>query len=61
MTLQDTACDICKLAAGFLQKFVDANATEDEAKSAVEKLCDILPGSAKNEVCMYFLTLHFYV
>ena len=45
-------CDLCKLATNFLKHYVDSSSTEAEVEKAVEGLCNILPGSAKTDVCV---------
>ncbi len=49
--VKDQVCDVCTLAANFLMRLVDGNGTEAEAKAALEGVCNLLPDSAKTEVC----------
>ena len=53
------ACDLCKLVASFLKPYVDSNATENEAKQALEQLCSILPSTISSTVSMQdFVVVH---
>ena len=37
---------------GYLKTFVDNNSSEAEIKAAIEALCNLLPGTLKDEVSM---------
>ncbi|XP_070545177.1 prosaposin-like isoform X2 [Ptychodera flava] len=47
--VQDTGCDVCKLAAQYLLTVLDKNATQQEIEQALEEVCSILPASIKDE------------
>jgi len=42
-------CEICKLAIGYLKAQLSQNATEEEIKQLLDKLCSYLPSSISSE------------
>lgn len=55
--VKSVQCDVCKIAARFLQQFADKNTTEAEVQKELEQLCNVL-GSLKDE-CETLLTDFF--
>lgn len=43
-------CDVCKTAVSYIDKLLENNATEEEIKEAVRKVCSFLPESMQSEV-----------
>ena len=48
----DSLCVACKLVSNYLKNFVDSSSSESEVKEAVDELCNLLSGSAKNDVSL---------
>ncbi|XP_078393193.1 prosaposin-like [Cetorhinus maximus] len=42
-------CEICKTVVGYLDGFLESNATEKEIEAALDKICDLLPASVRDE------------
>ncbi|XP_041032134.1 prosaposin isoform X2 [Carcharodon carcharias] len=42
-------CEICKTVVEYLDGFLESNATEKEIEAALDKVCDLLPASVRDE------------
>ncbi|KAH9498380.1 hypothetical protein Btru_008134, partial [Bulinus truncatus] len=47
--VNDELCDLCKYVVTYIDTFVKENATEAEIEAILEKVCDILPASIKQQ------------
>jgi saposin len=54
----DTECDVCKLVVKILTPFINSNTTEADVKSAVERVCSLIPGSYGQQ-CEDFVKEYF--
>lgn len=43
-------CEVCKMAISYIDHLLEANATEEEIKETVRKVCSFLPESIRSEV-----------
>jgi len=57
MTVQDTKCVLCEYVIKTLDDLLANNATEAEIKTALEEVCDYLPGSVKKQ-CTQFVDMY---
>ncbi|CAL1548952.1 unnamed protein product, partial [Lymnaea stagnalis] len=46
---KDEICDLCKYVVTYIETFLKENATEAEIEALLEKVCDILPSSIKQQ------------
>jgi saposin len=51
-------CGTCKMVISFIKPYVDSNSTEQEVKDALNAICNLLPGSTKDE-CTSFVKTYF--
>lgn len=45
-----TYCEVCKMAVSYMDKLLEANATEEQIEEAVRKVCSFLPDSMREQV-----------
>lgn len=46
-------CDVCKMAVRYVDGILEQNATQAQIEEAVRKVCDFLPDSVRDEVCLW--------